>query len=250
MTDFGSAGEHLLQRQLGTAERAADFYQRQVRPHLTSQMQEFIARQSMVFLSTADADGACDASFRAGPPGFVLVLDDHTLAYPEYRGNGVMASAGNITENPHLGLLFLDFTGDRIGLHVNGTAHLRPDEALRAAYPQLPVETAPGRRTELWVHISVDEAYIHCSKHIPHLEPATRGTRPLAHRPKDAEYFTGAAAGPAAVPAAVPEPVPVPLPVPVAVPVSSLPSVPPPSWARQPEPAGRRRWRQALRRDA
>ncbi|MDH6130705.1 putative pyridoxine 5'-phosphate oxidase superfamily flavin-nucleotide-binding protein [Kitasatospora sp. MAA4] len=232
VSTFGSAGEHRLQEQLGNTERAADFYHRQVRPHLTAQMQEFIGRQTMVFLASSDAHGACDTSFRAGPPGFVIVLDDHTLAYPEYRGNGVMATAGNITENPHLGLLFLDFTGDRIGLHVNGTAHLRPDDALRTAYPQLPIETAPGRRTELWVHISVDEAYIHCSKHIPHLEPATRGTRPLAHRPKDADYFTGPVADPA----------------PVAPPTAPPAVQPSPSWARQPEVATRQGWRQLLRR--
>ncbi|MFI9274585.1 pyridoxamine 5'-phosphate oxidase family protein [Kitasatospora sp. NPDC052896] len=231
-----------MQQLRGTAERAADFYQRQVRPHLTPQMQAFIARQTMVFLSTADAEGACDASFRAGPPGFVLVLDDHTLAYPEYRGNGVMASAGNITENPHLGLLFLDFTGDRIGLHVNGTAHLRPDDALRTAYPHLPVETAPGRRTELWVHISVDEAYIHCSKHIPHLEPASRGARQLAHRPKDAEYFTGPVTDPPPSAPAFPTRPAVPAP-----PV--VPTAPTPSWARPPAAVARQGWRQVLRRD-
>jgi predicted pyridoxine 5'-phosphate oxidase superfamily flavin-nucleotide-binding protein len=183
---LGSAGEHQLQREFGTAERADDFYRRQVRPHLTAQMRQFIGRQTMVFLASADSGGACDASFRAGPPGFVQVLDDHTLAYPEYKGNGVLASAGNITENPHLGLLFMDFTHDHIGLHVNGTAHLRRDDQLRLAHPQLPVETAPGRRVEFWIHLSVDEAYIHCSKHIPHLEPAPR---PRADRPRDAEYF-------------------------------------------------------------
>ncbi len=189
---IGSAGEHRLQQQFGTADRAAGFYDRQVRAHLTARMRSFIARQTMVFLATADGDGACDASFRAGPAGFVQVLDDHTLAYPEYKGNGVLASAGNISENPHLALLFMDFTHDHIGLHVNGTAHLRPDAALRQAHPELPLETAPGRRVEFWIHLTVDEAYIHCSKHIPHLEPAPRpagGAR--AERPKDADYFHG-----------------------------------------------------------
>lgn len=166
-----------------------------MRPQLTAQMRTFIARQTMVFLSTADAEGACDASFRAGPPGFVHVLDEHTLAYPEYRGNGVLASAGNITENPHLGLLFLDFTHDHVGLHVNGTARLHSDSALRAVHPQLPAETAPGRRPELWIQLTVDEAYIHCSKHIPHLEPAPRAGRQNPERPKDADYFTAPSSG-------------------------------------------------------
>ncbi|WP_084715007.1 pyridoxamine 5'-phosphate oxidase family protein [Streptacidiphilus rugosus] len=180
----------MLQQRHGTAERAAAFYDRQVHPSLTSAMRAFIARMPMVFLSTADAGGECDASFRAGPPGFVQVLDDRTLAYPEYRGNGVMASSGNIAENPHLGMLFMDFTHDHVGLHVNGTAALYPDARLRSRHPDLPVDPAPGRRPELWVHVRVDEAYIHCSKHIPHLEPAARPRDPESTRPRDQHYFT------------------------------------------------------------
>ncbi|MGZ3097071.1 pyridoxamine 5'-phosphate oxidase family protein [Streptomyces sp. H72] len=189
----GSLGERLLQQQLGTAHRAADFYDRQVHPYLTPAMRDFIARQSMVFLATADSQGTCDSSFRAGPPGFCVSLDEHTLTYPEYRGNGVLASAGNITQNPHLGMLFMDFTHDHIGLHVNGTVRLHIDHDQRAWYPQLPTDTAPGRQPLMWVHLTVEEAYVHCSKHIPHLEPASR-PRHLADRsrPKDSSYFTAA----------------------------------------------------------
>lgn len=57
-TPFGSAGEHLLQQQLGTADRAHRFYDQQVRPCLTPQMREFIGRQSMVFLATSDSRGS------------------------------------------------------------------------------------------------------------------------------------------------------------------------------------------------
>ncbi|GGW62046.1 pyridoxamine 5'-phosphate oxidase family protein [Streptomyces xantholiticus] len=188
---FGSTGEHRLQQQLGTAERAARFYDQQVRPCLTPEMQDFIGRQAMVFLATADSHGECDASFRAGPPGFVQVLDDRTLAYPEFRGNGVLASAGNMTENPHLGMLFVDFTHHHVGLHVNGVARLYGDAALRSLHPTLPTDAAPGRSPEMWVQLSVEEAYIHCSKYIPHLEPAPRSTSHDAARPKDSNYFTG-----------------------------------------------------------
>ncbi|MFF5445587.1 pyridoxamine 5'-phosphate oxidase family protein [Streptomyces sp. NPDC012888] len=190
---YGSAGEHRLQRSLGTADRAARFYDRQVRPYLTPEMREFIGRQSMVFLATADSRGECDASFRAGPPGFVHVIDERTLAYPEFHGNGVLASAGNIAENPHLGLLFVDFSEHRVGLHVNGVARLYADAGLRSLHPGLPAGTAPGRAPELWVQLSVEEAYIHCSKYIPHLEPASRPYEHDPARPKDAEYFTGPA---------------------------------------------------------
>ncbi|MDI5961935.1 pyridoxamine 5'-phosphate oxidase family protein [Streptomyces sp. SL13] len=168
----GGEGEHALQRELGTVDRAGRFYDEQVRDRLNTRMREFVARQEMFFLSTSDAGGECDSSLRAGPPGFVLVLDDRTLAYPEYRGNGVMASLGNIKENPHVGLLLVDFGRDRIGLHVNGRARLVPDELMRIWRTDLPVDPVPGRRPQIWVEVGIKEAYIHCSKHIPHLVKA------------------------------------------------------------------------------
>ncbi|MCD9880835.1 pyridoxamine 5'-phosphate oxidase family protein [Streptomyces guryensis] len=165
----GSHGEHRMQRELGTLGRADRFYDEQVLDRLNPQMQEFVARQEMFFLATADSHGECDNTFRAGPPGFLRVLDDTTLAYPEYRGNGVMASLGNIRENPHVGILMIDFSQDRIGLHVNGRAQLATDEAMRRRHPHLPVDPVPGRRPQMWVEVEVEETYIHCSKHIPRL---------------------------------------------------------------------------------
>ncbi|PYC76782.1 pyridoxamine 5-phosphate oxidase [Streptomyces tateyamensis] len=170
----GSTGEHLLQQEHGTTERAERFYREQVLDHLNARMREFVARQEMAFVATSDADGECDATFRAGPPGFLHVIDERTLAYPEYRGNGVLASLGNITENGHVGLLLVDFVRDLIGLHINGRACLVDDAALRRTVPGLPQETVPGRRAEHWVLVDIDEAYIHCAKHIPRLIPAPR----------------------------------------------------------------------------
>ncbi|MFI7403799.1 pyridoxamine 5'-phosphate oxidase family protein [Streptomyces sp. NPDC049541] len=168
----GSHGEHQMQRELGTLDRADRFYDEQVLDRLNPRMQEFVTRQEMFFLATADRHGECDNTFRAGPPGFLGVLDEATLAYPEYRGNGVMASLGNIRENPHVGILMIDFSQDRIGLHVNGRAQLVTDEAMRRRYPHLPVDPVPGRRPQMWVEVEVEEAYIHCSKHIPRLVKA------------------------------------------------------------------------------
>ncbi|MFE8958710.1 pyridoxamine 5'-phosphate oxidase family protein [Streptomyces iakyrus] len=157
---------------MGTVDRADRFYGEQVLDRLNSRMAEFVARQEMFFLATADGQGECDSTFRAGPPGFLQVLDAETLAYPEYRGNGVMASLGNIRENPHVGILMIDFSQDRIGLHVNGRAQLVTDEAMRRRHPGLPVDPVPGRRPQMWVEVEVEEAYIHCSKHIPKLVKA------------------------------------------------------------------------------
>ncbi|MCW2642028.1 MAG: pyridoxamine 5-phosphate oxidase-related, binding [Dactylosporangium sp.] len=170
----GSAGEHQLQERFGTAERAERFYSQQVLDHLNEQMREFVADQEMMFVATSDAHGECDNTFRAGPAGFVRVLDDERLSWPEYRGNGVMASLGNITENPHVGLLFMDFTRQLIGLHVNGRAEIVEDAAMRAEYDEVEVDDIPGRRPERWVVVEVEEAYIHCAKHIPRLVKTPR----------------------------------------------------------------------------
>ncbi|MEV7005881.1 pyridoxamine 5'-phosphate oxidase family protein [Streptosporangium sp. NPDC051022] len=187
----GSRGEHVLQRLFATRDRARRFYDRQVVDHLTPHMREFVARQEMVFVGTADASGNCDTTFRAGPPGFVRVLDDSTLMYPEFRGNGVLASLGNILENPHLSLLFVDFFEDLVGLHVNGAATITTayDAARRHGLADED-RTVPGRRAERWVMVRVEEAYIHCSKHIPLLARQDRRRRgPEAGRPAGDDYF-------------------------------------------------------------
>lgn len=173
----GTAGEHLLQQRSGTVERAERFYRQQVLPELNDDMTEFVARQEMMFVATSSALGHCDCTFRAGPPGFVRVLAPGRVAWPEYRGNGVMASLGNILENPNVGLIFVDFFRDIIGLHVNGHATIVPDAEMRRAFAGLPDETVPGRRAERWVNVHVEEAYIHCAKHIPRLRKVTAEER-------------------------------------------------------------------------
>ncbi len=171
----GSDGEHELQERYGTSKRACGFYSKQMLDHLNEEMRVFIARQEMVFVSTADSNGECDGSLRCGEPGFVRDLDDQRLVYPEYRGNGVMASLGNISMNGHIGMFFADFFVSTVGLHINGKASIIENEELLAR-PGLPdellgdLEVPGGRAPERWVEVEVEEAYIHCSKHIPLLK--------------------------------------------------------------------------------
>jgi predicted pyridoxine 5'-phosphate oxidase superfamily flavin-nucleotide-binding protein len=182
----------MLQDLLGTRQRAQRFYERQVLSHLSEAMRSFIGQQQMMFLASSDTRGTCDSTLRAGPPGFVVVLDVQRIAWPEYRGNGVMASRGNITKNPHVGLLFVDFVRDVIGLHVNGSANLVDDAELRRDFPALPADTVPGRRPEHWVVTQVEEAYIHCAKYIPRLYAESRDGKDLlaGPQPKKSDYFT------------------------------------------------------------
>ncbi|WP_054247525.1 pyridoxamine 5'-phosphate oxidase family protein [Rhodococcus opacus] len=172
MGQIGTAGEGRLQIQhgTGTAERAARFYA-EVLDRLAPAMIDFVGRQEIAFVATADVAGECDNSLRAGAPGFLHVLDPTTLAYPEYRGNGVMASLDNILENPHVGITLVDFVHDLVGLHTNGSARIVEDEVLRSELPDLPRDSVPGRTPQRWVLVDVEEAYIHCRKHIPRMEP-------------------------------------------------------------------------------
>ena len=178
-----SEGEKKLQQQFGSQDRATRFYDRQMHVRLTSHMQSFICRQEMVFIATADGRGNCDCSPRFGKMGFVVVLDEKTLAFPEFRGNGVFASLGNILENPHIGLVFIDFFDTTVGLHVNGKARIceaeKVPDSLSFEEKTYKVENS-SRLIERWVIVQVDEAYIHCSKHVPRLQklekPITWGT--------------------------------------------------------------------------
>ena len=161
-------GERRIQRELGSSDRADRFYEYQMARSLNPAMIELIQRQEMVFVATADTGGNCDCSPRFGEPGFVHVVDSTTLVYPEYRGNGVFASLGNILENPHVGLVFLDFFQTTVGLHVNGKAEsYPPDELPKSLALDLLHPGSKQRILERWVVITVDEAYIHCSKHVP-----------------------------------------------------------------------------------
>lgn len=187
----GSEGERILQGKLGTTQRAQQFYDKQVVDYLTPIMVEFIQRMEMAFIATSDPNGECDCSFRAGAPGFIRVIDEKTIAYPELRGNGVMASMGNLLQNPHIGIFFADFSRDLIGLHVNGDASIVSPAHMLEFNIEIDENENAGKKPVQWVLVHVTEAYIHCSKHIPLLVPQSRvrhwGTDNPRH--KGGDYF-------------------------------------------------------------
>jgi len=192
MANLGSEGERILQKKVGSENKASAFYDKQILDYLNPYMRKFILKQEMVFIATADSKGECDCSFRAGKQGFVRVLNEKTLLCPEYRGNGVMASMGNILENSHIGMTFIDFFENTIGLHVNGKAKIVENDELLADKTQASVANSiqeEGVAPERWIFITVEEAYIHCSKHIPHLQKLGKkihwGTDKKAHKGGD-----------------------------------------------------------------
>jgi len=105
-----------------------------VRTAFAEEDREFIQRCPMFFIASADAHGHPDCSYKGGLPGFVRVLDNGTLAIPDYDGNGMYRTWGNVLVNPHVGLLFLDLAQPK-RLRVNGTAQVRTEDPLCAEFP-------------------------------------------------------------------------------------------------------------------
>jgi len=129
---------HEGMRQLQDARdtrRIADRLEKVIlRTAFTDQDRAFIQRCPMLFVATADAEGRPDCSYKGGLPGFVRVLDERTLALPDYDGNGMYRSWGNVLVNPNVGLLFIDFENQK-RLRVSATATISADDPLRAEYP-------------------------------------------------------------------------------------------------------------------
>ena len=167
----GTKGEQEIQKDQGSTNRANKFYHKQMKTHLTESMAELINKQEMVFISTSDAAGNCDCSPRFGKAGFISIIDKHTLAYPEYKGNGVFASLGNMLENPKIGMVFIDFFNTTVGLHINGTVNSHKVNDLPVGLSDKIKTLAEENKLKIerWVIIKIDEAYIHCSKHVPKL---------------------------------------------------------------------------------
>ncbi|MDP3748694.1 MAG: pyridoxamine 5'-phosphate oxidase family protein [Phenylobacterium sp.] len=130
----------------------------------------FIAAQSFFFLATADAEGRPDCSFKGGPAGFVQVAAPDELIFPDYDGNGMFKSLGNIAANPHVGLLFIAMGEKPQRLRVNGTASVSQDDPRIAAIPG----------AQLLVRVRPTDIFPNCPRYIPSL----REVEPSAYTPK------------------------------------------------------------------
>jgi len=137
MDDHYHAGSRELQDRFDTRRLADRIDRLTSRDHIRPEDRAFIERMDMFFLATCDLDGQPQCSYKGGAPGFVRVLDEHTLAFPNYDGNGMFLSWGNALVNPKVGLLFIDFVAKRPSrLRVEGTASVRHDDELLGDWPE------------------------------------------------------------------------------------------------------------------
>jgi PPOX class probable FMN-dependent enzyme len=116
-----------------------------------------IAASPFVLIASSDATGSCDVSPKGDAAGFVMVLDDETLAIPDRPGNRRADTFSNVLENPHVGLLFL-IPGKLETLRVNGRASIVTAPALRERM------AVAGKTPALALVIEVEQAFIHCGK--------------------------------------------------------------------------------------
>jgi predicted pyridoxine 5'-phosphate oxidase superfamily flavin-nucleotide-binding protein len=158
MTMF-HAGNRALQDRMGSRPLADRI--EQTLEHASFQKAEarFIGRQSFFFLATADADGRPDCSFKGGVPGFVRVVAPDLLVFPDYDGNGMFKSLGNIQANPNVGLLFLEFGEQPKRVRVNGRAELSFDDPLLAQFPG----------GQILVRVTPEHIFPNCPRYIPNM---------------------------------------------------------------------------------
>lgn len=126
-------GSRELQDEFSTRNLADRLVERLARNSFTAEDRAFIESRPLFFLATADVEGRPDCSYKGGAPGFVRVLDERTLVFPSYDGNGMFKSLGNMRVNPNVGLLFIDFETPK-RLRVNGCAAVASDDPLMAEY--------------------------------------------------------------------------------------------------------------------
>lgn len=153
--DFYTDGHRRFQARFGTRQMADRLEALNVGDRLKAEDAAFIARQNMFFLATADAYGQPNCSYKGGTRGFVSVLDEQTIAFPDYNGNGMHLSVGNIDETAKVALLFIDFER-QARLRVLGSASVSNDERLMQRYPG----------AQLIVHVNVESVFYNCPRYV------------------------------------------------------------------------------------
>jgi predicted pyridoxine 5'-phosphate oxidase superfamily flavin-nucleotide-binding protein len=172
-------GNRRLQDQFDSRRISDRLEQKLTRTAFTDDDKAFIEGAIYFFLATADAGGHPDCSFKGGAPGFVRVTGPSELAFPDYDGNGMFKSLGNLTVNPNVGLLFIDLHERPRRLRVNGAATLSRDDPL--------LGSTIG--AQMIVRVQARAIFPNCPRYIPKLtlaEPSTYVPKPGCEPPEPA----------------------------------------------------------------
>jgi predicted pyridoxine 5'-phosphate oxidase superfamily flavin-nucleotide-binding protein len=163
VTGLYHEGNRRLQDRFDTRRLADRIEERIVQDAIDEDDRAFIERQDMFFIATADDEGQPNCSYKGGDRGFVRVVDERTIAFPNYDGNGMYLSMGNLLANPRVGLLFISFTEQK-RLRLNGTASVDPDDPLLEQFP----------RAQFVVRVRATEVFPNCPRYIHRMELVER----------------------------------------------------------------------------
>ena len=153
-------GNRRLQDRFDSRRLSDRLEQKLTRTAFTSDDKAFIEGLPYFFLATADAAGRPDCSFKGGAPGFVRVTGPSELAFPDYDGNGMFKSLGNVLVNPDVGMLFIAMHGKPQRLRINGKAMLSHDDPLLA--------TTVG--AQCIVRVAARAIFPNCPRYIPTMQ--------------------------------------------------------------------------------
>jgi len=148
-------GSRELQDRFDTRRLADRIEERIVHDQIDDGDRAFIEARDMFFIATTDEDGQPQSSYKGGEPGFVRVLDEKTIAFPLYDGNGMYLTAGNLMTTKKVGLLFIDFEG-RKRMRLNGVASVADDDPLLAEFPE----------AQMIVRVTASEVFPNCPRYI------------------------------------------------------------------------------------
>ncbi len=156
-------GEREVQRRMDTTRLADKISSATFHDFISDNDRAFIERMDMFFLATGDAEGNLDCSYKGGDPGFVRVLDETTLAFPIYDGNGMYMSAGNILEHGKVGMLFIDWE-NQWRMRLNGSATVSFDDPLMTDYPG----------AQFIVRVHAENVFPNCPRYIHKMQMVER----------------------------------------------------------------------------
>ena len=155
MSSFYHDQSRQLQKQHSTRRLADKLASLTVHCAITPDDKRFIESVDMFFLATVDERGYVNCSYKGGDPGFVRVIDDCTIAFPNYDGNGMYLSMGNVVQTAQVGLLFIDFENQN-RMRLNGTAIISADDPLMDHYHE----------AQFIVRVQVREIFPNCPRYI------------------------------------------------------------------------------------
>ncbi len=162
MSTLFDAHHRALQRRFDTERLADRIEQRLCHDHLSDDDRAFIERLDMLFLATVNAAGQPSCSYKGGDAGFVRCVDAGTIVFPNYDGNGMYLSMGNVAATTQVGMLFIDFARPQ-RLRVHGAARIVSADSVASPYAG----------AQFLVSIAVQQVFPNCPRYIHTMQETT-----------------------------------------------------------------------------